>query len=592
MLKSAVSNQTTSVEDPGSRIGAYPDEGGLGRGGQVSVASPSQAGERGVTRMSRVTRQEWAPSILIFLLDISIWMAIYGMATYLRNDVAFSGPFEFAVVGIIQIAVIVQALFIIGGYSPRTETRGLAYTAEHILALLCALGISAFVIYVAATYDHTMKPSRFAILSSFLVFIPASLFYRRALRTHATAAAAGRAFLVLGCGKMAAEFYCVYRASPNHQGLQFIDPEGKHMGERIAGPGSPLIEGDLSAKLDDMSRRYSGIILADRADRIRPDLLDRLIRTQFQRIRVYTLESFYEAHWRQVPAHSIDPFWPMQAGFQLSRASPYHYVKRMCDIILSGLLLVICAPLMAVIAALIWLTSGRPIIFKQCRVGRDEVAFTAYKFRTMRNASDGGRETTGLQDNTTRDRKASAFAQGYGAAGGAGGMELATASPSKSGHGAWSGEEDINEAEIRGQPPSQDLYGEPGTSEVREADLYTRENDPRILPVGRWLRKLRLDELPQLWNVFHGELSLIGPRAEWVECAERYRHKIPFYHFRHLVKPGITGWAQVNYPYGESEEDAMQKLTYDLYYIRHYSLKLDAMIVLKTIYTMFAGKGR
>src|SRR4029453_7174987 len=94
-------------------------------------------------------------------------------------------------------------------------------------------------------------------------------------------------------------------------------------------------------------------------------------------------ESFYEAHWRQVPAHSIDPLWPMQAGFQLSRASPYHYVKRMFDVILSGLLLVICAPLMAVIAALIWLTSGRPIIFKQQRVGRDDEVFTAYKFRTM-----------------------------------------------------------------------------------------------------------------------------------------------------------------------------------------------------------------
>ena len=161
------------------------------------------------------------------------------------------------------------------------------------------------------------------------------------------------------------------------------------------------------------------------------------------------------------------------------------------------------------------------------------------------------------------------------------------------GAGSWERTEvGDQEAEIGGQPPSQDRYGEPGTSEVREADLYTRENDPRILPVGRWLRKLRIDELPQLWNVFHGELSLIGPRAEWVECAVRYRDKIPFYHFRHLVKPGITGWAQVNYPYGESEEDAMQKLTYDLYYIRHYSLKLDAMIVLKTIYTMFAGKGR
>src|SRR5438874_5824856 len=338
-----------------------------------SVAPFSQAGEPRLTRMSRVARQEWAPSILIFVLDILTWTALYGMASYLRDhDTAFSGPFEFAVIGIIQIAVIVQALFIIGGYSPRTETRGLAYTAEHILALLCALGISAFVIYVAATYDHSMKPSRFAILSSFLVFIPASLFYRRALRTHVTAAAANRAFLVLGCGKMTAEFYDVYRASPNHQGLQFIDPEGKHVGERIAGPGSPLIEGDLSAKLDDLSRRYSGIILADRADWIRPDLLDRLIRTQFQRTRVYRLESFYEAHWRQVPAHSIDPFWPMQAGFQLSLASPYHYVKRMFDIILSGLLLIICFPLMVAMAVLIWLSSGRPIIFKQCRVGRDE----------------------------------------------------------------------------------------------------------------------------------------------------------------------------------------------------------------------------
>ena len=566
MLKSAISSHESevrgqrpevsdqhpaaSLENPGSRLEAYQRD--LHPGRQVSVAPSSQAGERRFTRMSRVTRQEWAPSILIFFLDIVTWMAIYGMASYLRHSAAFSGSFQFAVIEIIQIAVIVQALFIIGGYSLRTETRGLAYTAEHILALLCALGVSAFVIYVAATYDHSMKPSRFAILSSFLVFIPASLFYRRWLRTHVTAATAGRAFLVLGCGKIASDFYRVYRAAPNHQGLEFIDPEGTHVGERIAGPGSPLIEGNLSAKLDDMSRRYSGIILADRADRIRPDLLDRLIRTQFQRIRVYTLESFYEAHWRQVPAHSIDPFWPMQAGFQLSRASPYHYVKRMFDIILSGLLLVIFVPLMAVIAALIWLTSGRPVIFKQHRVGRDEDIFTAYKFRTMRSEQ------------------------------GAGGMEQGAASgPASGAEPTARSEGPTTRREIRGQ-----------RSEVREADLYTMENDPRILPVGRWLRKLRLDELPQLWNVFHGELSLIGPRAEWVECADRYREKIPFYHFRHLVKPGITGWARVNYPYGESEEDAMQKLTYDLYYIRHYSLKLDAMIVLKTIYTMFAGKGR
>ena len=125
-----------------------------------------------------------------------------------------------------------------------------------------------------------------------------------------------------------------------------------------------------------------------------------------------------------------------------------------------------------------------------------------------------------------------------------------------------------------------------------ESDLYTRPNDVRITRVGKWLRKLRLDELPQLWNVLRGDMSLIGPRAEWVKCTERYEGKIPSYHFRHLVKPGITGWAQVNYAYGEGEEDALQKLKYDLYYIRRYSLRLDAMIVLKTQHIIFRGKGQ
>ena len=123
-------------------------------------------------------------------------------------------------------------------------------------------------------------------------------------------------------------------------------------------------------------------------------------------------------------------------------------------------------------------------------------------------------------------------------------------------------------------------------------DIYTRTNDVRITRVGKWLRKLRLDELPQLFNVLRGDMSLIGPRAEWVRCAEIYEGKIPSYHFRHLVKPGITGWAQVNYAYGENEDDALQKLKYDLYYIRRYSLRLDAMIVLKTLHIMFWGKGR
>jgi lipopolysaccharide/colanic/teichoic acid biosynthesis glycosyltransferase len=123
-------------------------------------------------------------------------------------------------------------------------------------------------------------------------------------------------------------------------------------------------------------------------------------------------------------------------------------------------------------------------------------------------------------------------------------------------------------------------------------DPYTQPGDGRVTRVGRLLRASRLDELPQLWNVLRGEMSLIGPRAEWDRLAEEYEREIPCYRYRHLVKPGITGWAQVNYRYGANLEDTRRKLEYDLYYIRHFSFLLDASIVLKTVQIMLLGKGR
>lgn len=123
-------------------------------------------------------------------------------------------------------------------------------------------------------------------------------------------------------------------------------------------------------------------------------------------------------------------------------------------------------------------------------------------------------------------------------------------------------------------------------------DLYTRPNDARVTRVGRLLRAVRLDEIPQLWNVLRGDMSLIGPRAEWTRLVERYQKEIPCYNFRHLVKPGITGWAQVNYPYGANLDDTRRKLEYDLYYIRSFSFTLDASIIFKTIHIMLGGKGR
>ena len=120
---------------------------------------------------------------------------------------------------------------------------------------------------------------------------------------------------------------------------------------------------------------------------------------------------------------------------------------------------------------------------------------------------------------------------------------------------------------------------------------YTSVNDDRLTSIGAFIRKTRLDEMPQLWNVLIGDLSLIGPRAEWVDLVKGYEERFPFYHFRHAVKPGITGWAQVNYSYGANDEDTLEKLNYDLYYVRRYSLSLDVAIVVKTCYMMLFGKG-
>jgi exopolysaccharide biosynthesis polyprenyl glycosylphosphotransferase len=121
---------------------------------------------------------------------------------------------------------------------------------------------------------------------------------------------------------------------------------------------------------------------------------------------------------------------------------------------------------------------------------------------------------------------------------------------------------------------------------------YTLENDPRITKVGRFLRLTRLDELPQLWNVIQGDMSMIGPRAEWDQLVEKYKSEIPFYHLRFIVKPGITGWAQVNYGYGAGVKDAFEKLQYDLYYIKHCSPQMDASIILKTLFTILSASGR
>jgi lipopolysaccharide/colanic/teichoic acid biosynthesis glycosyltransferase len=116
-------------------------------------------------------------------------------------------------------------------------------------------------------------------------------------------------------------------------------------------------------------------------------------------------------------------------------------------------------------------------------------------------------------------------------------------------------------------------------------------SDARITPVGRFLRMTRLDELPQLWNVLRGDMSIVGPRPERPSFVSQLTETIPFYGQRHVLKPGLTGWAQVRYTYGATVEDAIEKLQYDLYYIKNLSLTLDVVIVIETLKIVILRRG-
>lgn len=121
---------------------------------------------------------------------------------------------------------------------------------------------------------------------------------------------------------------------------------------------------------------------------------------------------------------------------------------------------------------------------------------------------------------------------------------------------------------------------------------YTQDNDKRVTKVGKFIRKTRIDELPQLFCILKGTMSFVGPRPEWDILAKEYEKKIPYYNLRHMIKPGLTGWAQVMYPYGENIEDTKRKLEYDLYYLKHQDLILDVLIIFKTIKVILFGKGK
>lgn len=235
-------------------------------------------------------------------------------------------------------------------------------------------------------------------------------------------------------------------------------------------------------------------------------------------IRFIDFPTFHETLTGKIPVSLISEIWFLE-NISNQGHRIFEVVKRAYDMalaILFGIPALIISPL---ITLAIKLESRGPVFIRQQRIGKNDMPFILYKFRSM-IASDAN----GLAEN--------------------GGAE------------------------------------------------WAQKNDARITRVGHFLRTSRLDELPQFINILRGEMSFIGPRPERPEFIETLKQQIPFYEIRHLVRPGLSGWAQINFPYGASVEDAMQKLQYDLYYIKNRSLALDLNIALKTIWVILSREGR
>jgi exopolysaccharide biosynthesis polyprenyl glycosylphosphotransferase len=144
---------------------------------------------------------------------------------------------------------------------------------------------------------------------------------------------------------------------------------------------------------------------------------------------------------------------------------------------------------------------------------------------------------------------------------------------------------------LRGQPYMMWKFRSMRCDAEEEGARWAAVEDPRITQVGRWLRKWRIDELPQLINVLKGEMSLVGPRPERPVFVQELRSSIPYYDLRHTVRPGITGWAQIRFRYAASPQDTHVKLQYDLYYLKNLSLELDLRILLETVRVVLTGQG-
>ncbi len=448
-------------------------------------------------------------SILFLLLDLAAVFVVFNAIAYMKG--MRSGGEMIVLPLLVPAVAIAGAIYLIDGYRARTDLISVDYTSQHVIAMAGAMLATLLFSYAIISGGFTLQSSRLLIFLSFALLVPATLSYRRTLYLRRHERHLERSLVFIGDASSARVFREECERHEMRQPLIFAS--SLPSADLRTGPDTARPFGGVLEAIHNGSIEAEAIVLRESSRELAAEVSQRLVSLYFRGVPTYTLELFYQVYWQKIPLYRLNQTWLFQEGFQIAREPVFERAKRISDLTLAGLGLILSAPVVALAALAVWIEDHGPVFYIQTRIGRNDEPFPLVKLRTMRGGADAG-------------------------------------------------------------------------------ELYTRPGDPRITRVGRFLRMTRIDEFPQLWSVVNGKMSLIGPRPEWDRLVQNYEQQIPCYHFRHLVKPGITGWAQVNYPYGANLEDTVRKLEYDLYYIRHFSFVLDASIVLKTIHIMLFGKGR
>ncbi|HSN54015.1 MAG TPA: sugar transferase [Candidatus Sulfomarinibacteraceae bacterium] len=373
-------------------------------------------------------------------------------------------------------------------------------TPDYVLARTTALAISLVIALALGVY--LVEPWRFGrgLLALTLTFSLPLQAVVRYVWLKVAARPQPRPAIVIGDGPIVGALVREIDGRPNPPFRI-----ARHLPAPGSGDDDPLASVDLADT--DL------IIVAQLA----PDdpTVDRLAALNFRGTTVVDAAGAYAALTGRIPVRQVDSRWFIATGdFSSIAFSPFHYLQRFFDLLAASAMLLLTLPVLVAAGLSILVTSGRPVIYSQQRLGRFRRPFELFKLRTMQPDSD------------------------------------------------------------------------------RNGPTFAEENDARVLPVGRWLRRWRIDELPQLVNVLRGEMSLVGPRPERPDVAARFEKTIPFYAFRYSVRPGVTGWAQIHLPYCARTEDHLAKLEFDLYAVRHHGPAMYAIVLLRTLGALVFRPGR